>query len=332
MTVVFIRVLFVLLSTVLGYQILPVFFQRPEAGFVGAAGGAAFAAIMILVEMNLARVSLGGLSAAVFGLLLALMVSKFVIDAVDLVRMDAAVSAALKLAMIVILSYLGMVLAIRGRDEFRIIIPYVKFQRQNQAEAFVILDTSVIIDGRVADLLRTRFVEGHFIVPKFVLNELQTLADSSDALKRAKGRRGLDILSQLQKDPKASLKINEQDFPEIKEVDAKIVKLAKLLDARVLTNDYNLNKVAELEGVTILSLHELAAALKPVLLAGERISVNLLREGRERDQAVAYLEDGTMVVVERARQHVGETLGVTVTSVLQTNAGRMVFAKLESER
>lgn len=333
MTVAFIRVLFVLLSSVLGLMLAPVVMHfRPEAQLVGAATGCVAALIVILVEMSMARVSLRGLSAAVFGLLLALIVSRFVVDAVDALPVDQQWASILKLVMILVLAYLGMVFSIRGRDEFNIIIPYVKLQRQKQSESFVVLDTSAIIDGRAPDVIATRFLEGHFIVPKFVLGELQRLADSSDQLKRAKGRRGLDILNRMQNDPKISLRIHEEDYPEIGEVDAKILKLAKILDAKVLTNDFNLNKVAELEGVSILNMNQLAGALKPVLVAGEKIEVSLLREGKEKDQAVGYLEDGTMIVVERAKKHVGTTIAVVVTSVIQTVSGRMIFARPEEER
>ena len=332
MTVSFIRVLFVLLSAVVGYQIGPLFFGANAAGGIyGLVLGALIASLVILLEVSAAKVSLRGLSAAVFGLFLAMIISKLVNGVIDMSGMDHGLAGSMKIVVLLVLSYLGMVFAMRGRDEFNVIIPYVKFQRQNQNESAIILDTSVIIDGRIADIAHTKFLQGHYVLPKFVLRELQKIADSSDAMKRNRGRRGLDILNKLRRDPKLSLRIHEEDFPELGEVDAKLVKLAKLLDARVLTNDFNLNKVAELQDVEILNINELANALRPVVLPGEKIEVALSKEGKEKDQAVAYLNDGTMVVVEHGRKLIGSTLAVTVTSVLQTAAGRMVFAKLEGD-
>ena len=295
--------------------------------------GAAAAFFIILLEHGLGKVSLRGLSAAVFGLILALMVSRFLTDAIDLIpQLDKTTGSAIKLVLVLLLAYLGMVFAMRGRDEFNLIIPYVKFERQDQKDMVLLLDTSVIIDGRILDICQTKFVEGRFVVPRFVLKELHQVADSSDALKRNRGRRGLDILNKLRKVPAVSVKIHEEDFPEITGVDEKLVKLAKLLGAQVLTNDYNLNKVAEFQGVTILNINELANALRPVVLPGEEMEVRLVKEGKEHNQAVAYLDDGTMVVVDNARKLIGSPAHVSVTSVLQTSAGRMIFAKLEQEK
>ena len=333
MTVSFIRVLFVLLAAIIGYQIGPIMQgSYPASGLYGAGMGTLIAGLIIWLEISMAKVSLRGLSAAVFGLLLALIVSKLISDAIDLANLEVSMAAAWKLITLTILCYLGMVFAMRGRDEFNVIIPYVKLQRQKQTEAFIILDTSVIIDGRIADIVHTKFLQGHFIVPKFVLRELQRIADSSDAIKRNRGRRGLDILNKMRKDPRISLRIHEEDFSETLDVDSKLVKLGKLLDAQILTNDFNLNKVAELQDVEILNIHELSTALRPVVLPGEKLEVSLSKEGKERDQAVAYLNDGTMVVVENGQKLIGTTLNVLVSSVLQTAAGRMIFAKLENEK
>ncbi len=194
-----------------------------------------------------------------------------------------------------------------------------------------ILDTSVIIDGRIADLSETGFLEGTFIVPHFILHELQHIADSSDNLKRARGRRGLDILNKIQKMPELDVRIVEDDFPQIREVDAKIVALAKQINAKVVTNDLNLNKVAELQGVRVLNINELCNALRPVVLPGETLRVFVLKEGKEPGQGVAYLDDGTMIVVDNAKRWIGRTIDVTVTSVLQTTAGRMIFTRLKEE-
>lgn len=188
-----------------------------------------------------------------------------------------------------------------------------------------ILDTSAIIDGRIAEICKSGFIEGTLVVPRFVLEELQRIADSSDPLKRAKGRRGLDILNTIQRYEGMNVKVVDHDFPKIKEVDSKLVALAITMDARIITNDYNLNKVAQLQGVQVLNINELAHALKPAVLPGESLSIQIVREGKEPGQGVAYLEDGTMVVVEEGKRFLGKTIEVTVTSVLQTAAGLMVF-------
>ncbi len=190
-----------------------------------------------------------------------------------------------------------------------------------------ILDTSVIIDGRIADICRTGFLEGALIVPQFVLDELRHIADSSDSLKRNRGRRGLDVLKLIQQERIIEVRIVDTDFEDVAEVDMKLLKLAQKMDGMVMTNDYNLNKVAELQSIPILNINELANAVKPVVLPGEEMTVTLIKEGKESNQAVAYLDDGTMIVVENGRRYIGETLGVLVTSVLQTAAGRMIFAK-----
>lgn len=205
------------------------------------------------------------------------------------------------------------------------------FRGQGMEENLKILDTSVIIDGRIADICETGFIEGAFILPQFILQELQHIADAVDSLKRARGRRGLDILHKIQKMSNITVKIVDDDFPKIKEVDAKLVALAKRLGAKVITNDFNLNKVAELQGVAVLNINELANSLKPVVLPGETMKVFVLKEGKEYNQGVAYLDDGTMVVVENARKLIGKNADVNVTSVLQTTAGRMIFSKLKED-
>jgi uncharacterized protein YacL len=192
-----------------------------------------------------------------------------------------------------------------------------------------LLDTSVIIDGRIIDILKTGFLEGRLIVPNFVLEELQKLADSSDNLKRAKGRRGLDLIQEIQQKNKEQLLVEDTDFEDLNEVDAKLVKLAKQTEAVIITNDFNLNKVAEIQGVSVLNINDLANAIKPVVLPGEEMNVFVVKDGKENNQGVAYLEDGTMIVVEGGKKLVGENTAVVVTSVLQTSAGRMIFAKLK---
>lgn len=334
MTFGFIRALFVLISIILGFQLGSAFQGIGSLwGLLGAGIGGVIAAIVILLEHGLGKVSLRGLSAAVFGLIMAFIISRFLAGAIDLIPdLDLAIASSLKLVLVLILSYFSIIFTLRGRDEFNLIIPYVKFDRQDQKDALHILDTSVIIDGRILDVVHTRFVEGRFIVPRFVLKELQQVADSQDPLKRNRGRRGLDMLNKMKKTPNIAMRIHEEDFPDIGTVDEKLVKLAKVLGASILTNDYNLNKVAEFQGVQILNINELAGALRPVVLPGELMEVRLVKEGKEQNQAIGYLDDGTMVVVDNARRHLGATQRVNVTSVLQTTAGRMIFAKLESDK
>jgi uncharacterized protein YacL len=255
--------------------------------------------------------------------------SKLVSDAFSLAPLPYETLNVIKVTLTLVFCYLGMSISLRGKDEFNIIIPYIRLRRQDQAEEIVLLDTSVIIDGRIQDILKTRFVEGKMVIPRFVLKELQQIADSTDPIKRQRGLRGLEILHVIQKDSASSISFNEEEFPEVPDVDSKLVKLAKLLESKILTVDYNLNRVATLQGVKVLNINELANALKPVVFPGERMQIKLLKEGKEYNQAVGYLEDGTMVVIEDGRKFIGQELRVIVTSVLQTPAGRIIFTKME---
>lgn len=333
MTFGFIRVLFILTSAILGYQLGIVFEGiRGTMGLIGAGVGAAIAALVVALEHALGKLSLRGLSAAVFGLLLALIVSQLLSGAIDLVPdLAPGIASSIKLVLVLVLSYLGMVFSMRGRDEFNLIIPYVKFERQDERDYLLILDTSSIIDGRVLDICQTKFLEGRFIVPRFVLKELQQVADSPDALRRNRGRRGLEVLNKLRKVQGISVKIHEEDYPTAGTVDEKLVKLAKVLGGKILTHDYNLNRIAEFQGVPILNINELANSLRAVVLPGEGLEVKLVKEGKEPNQAIGYLDDGTMVVVDNGRRQLGGIVRVTVTSVLQTSAGRMVFARPEGD-
>jgi len=234
----------------------------------------------------------------------------------------------------IILGYLGINIAIHKREEMigmMVAFPWKGKERQKEKvvnkQSYKILDTSVIIDGRIADICKSGFVEGVLVVPMFVLDELQHIADSSDLLKRNRGRRGLDILNRMQKELGLHVEIFEQDFEDIAEVDSKLVKLAQLLKGKLVTNDYNLNKVAELQGVTVLNINELSNSVKPVVLPGEEMVVHVVKDGKELGQGIGYLDDGTMIVVDSGKKHMGDTIGVLVTSVLQTAAGRMIFAK-----
>jgi uncharacterized protein YacL len=237
------------------------------------------------------------------------------------------------------LSAVGADIAIRKREELMALFSNIKKSGSSKdkkakggakGEAKV-LDTSVIIDGRIFDICQTGFVEGSLIIPNFVLEELRHIADSSDGLKRNRGRRGLDILNKIQKELNIDVQIYEKDFPDIAEVDSKLLKLAQVLNGKVITNDYNLNKVAEFQGVPVLNINELANAVKPVVLPGEEMRIQIVKDGKESGQGVAYLDDGTMIVVEGGRRHIGEVKDVIVTSVLQTAAGRMIFAKRKED-
>lgn len=324
MNLLLVRILFVIGSAIVGYQMLII----SGSAFLGGLVGSVAALVMILLEMGMRRVSVRGLSSAVFGLLLGLFMAKIVGDAVSLLTKIPSESP-VRLALTLIFCYLGMVIGLRGKDEFNIIIPYVRLRRQDQAEEVAILDTSVIIDGRIQDIFKTKFLEGRVVIPRFILKELQQIADSTDPIKRQRGRRGLEILHVIQKETGLDIILHEEEFPEVPEVDAKLVKLAQLLEAKILTVDFNLNRVASFQGVKVLNINELANALKPVVFAGEQMELKLIKEGKEHNQAVGYLDDGTMVVVEDARRLIGQEVRVAVTSVLQTQAGRMIFTKLE---
>lgn len=232
----------------------------------------------------------------------------------------------------IVFGVLGLQLAMAKKAEFSRLLPHLSHAGDGpggRAARPKVVDTSAIIDGRIADLLGTGFLEGRLLVPRFVLRELQGIADSEDALKRNRGRRGLDLLGQLQQQAPDQVEIYDADYPDAPDVDAKLLRLAYDIGGAVLTNDYNLNRVAAIQGVTVLNLNELGNALKPAVLPGERLTVSVLREGKEQGQGVAYLEDGTMVVVESGKKLIGEEAGVVVTSVLQTPAGRMIFAKVD---
>ncbi len=325
MNLLLLRVLFVVGGGYIGYEAL----VNQGFGILGIFLGSAVAASIILLEIIMRKVSTKGLSSAVFGLILGLIMAKLVIDALSLTPISPETFNVAKVTLTLIFCYLSMVIALRGKDEFNLIIPYVRLKRQSEGEGMVLLDTSVIIDGRIVDIFKAKFLEGKIVIPRFVLKELQQIADSTDPIKRQRGRRGLDVLHALQKEIGQDITIHEEEIVSVQEVDAKLVKLAKMLEARVLTVDFNLNKVATLQGVKVLNINELANALKPVVFPGEHMQVKLLREGKEHNQAIGYLDDGTMIVVEDARKLVGQEVKTTVTSVLQTQAGRMIFTKLE---
>lgn len=237
------------------------------------------------------------------------------------------ITITLSILLYVVLGYLGVKLGIRRKGDISILSRY----SGNSINVPKILDTSVIIDGRIFDICKSGFIEGQLIVPEFVLSELRHIADCSDALKRNRGRRGLDIISKIQKELDVNVEISDKDFEDVEEVDVKLIKLAKELGGKVVTNDYNLNKVAAVQDVFVLNINELSNAVKPISLPGEEMTVVVVKEGKETGQGIAYLEDGTMIVVEGGREKLNEKLQVVVTSVLQTPAGRMIFSKIKSE-
>ena len=325
MNLLFARILFILGCAAIGFQTG----DSKGAGIVGALVGLLAGMLIIFSEVGMRRVSVKGLSSAVFGLILGLIMAKLVTDAVSLASIPTANLSLVRVTLTLVFCYLGMVIGLRGKDEFNLIIPYVRLRRQDQPEEVVILDTSIIIDGRIVDICKTKFLSGKLVIPKFVLKELQQIADSTDPIKRQRGRRGLEMLHTVQKESGLDITIHDEDFPEIQEVDAKLVKLAKLIEAKILTVDYNLNRVASIQGIKVLNINELANALKPMVFPGEEMTIKLIKEGKEHNQAIGYLDDGTMVVVEDARRLIGQEVKVAVTSVLQTQAGRMIFTKLE---
>jgi uncharacterized protein YacL len=324
-----IRILFLSLCTVAGLAISQV---RPELvhyGWAGTLVGFGFGWLLIAIDEMVKGFSLRGFSAITFGLLLGNVVALLVDRSGLFDTAEDATRWLIRLCLFLGFSYVGMILAMRSnKEDFSLIIPYVRFSPQNRPDNLLLLDTSVIIDGRVADLIEANFLEGIIVVPQFVLRELQQIADSPDPIKRARGRRGLDMLNRIQHNTRNEVKIHEGDFPEEKEVDAKLVRLARNLKAKLFTNDYNLGKIAELQSVSYVNMHEMSKSLRTVLLPGEVISIRIVREGRDKGQGVAYLPDGTMVVVNHAAEMVGQQVDAQVQSSLQTGAGVIIFADL----
>jgi uncharacterized protein YacL len=318
-------ILFMILGAALGYV-------------VGGVAGRQLAKTINWIEGKAVKLSGTDLLIGAIGLFLGLLLATLVSIPINGIDFRLPLIRPVMIALIfVFLGYVGLRVFLVKKDELARIFRFgghkpaaVGVPMVASGQMMKILDTSVIIDGRITDISRTGFLEGRLTVPRFVLRELQTIADSEDTLKRNRGRRGLDILNTLQREPRIKIDISDIDYPEIADVDSKLVRLAVDSGGSVITNDYNLNKVAELQGVPVLNINELANALKPVVLPGEQMSVQVLREGKEAGQGVGYLDDGTMVVVDGGKHHVGQHVDLTVTSVLQTPAGRMIFAKVKN--
>ncbi|MHB8482117.1 MAG: TRAM domain-containing protein [Nitrospiria bacterium] len=329
------RLLYFILSAVGGFYLFNYLKGNLGVDLVeewwGIVAGGLLASILFGIEYSFkktsAKVSVIGLSGLLFGLA----ATNFIYHITEsFFAKESAFLALWHWGLLMSGGYLGLILGIKIGNEW---LP-LNFISKNEKEPLSskILDTSVIIDGRIADLCETGFLEGAFIIPHFILNELQHIADSSDSMKRARGRRGLDVLNRIQKMAGLDIRIVDDDFPSIKEVDDKIVALAKRMNYKVITNDLNLNKVAEFQGVKVLNINELSNALKPVVLPGEVMKVFILKEGKESGQGIAYLDDGTMIVVDDARRWIGKNVEVIVTSVLQTTAGRMIFTRLKEDQ
>ena len=327
--IVIVRLIFAITLTLVAYFIQPFGFS----GLYTIVLGLASAVGIIYFEHRLKRATLkrliGAAVGSIMGIIGASLISHMLTDTV----FDTYSLSFIKLFILFLMTYVGLVVGANKGDLLNLsALGGVFGGERPPKKSYKILDTSVVIDGRIADICETGFLDGILVIPHFVLRELQQVADSADTLKRNRGRRGLDILQRIQKMAGITVQFFENDFPAIREVDMKLIELAKELEAKIVTNDFNLNKVAQLRGVEVLNINELANALKPVYLPGETMKVFILKEGKEFNQGIAYLDDGTMVVVDNARKMIGKTVESSVTSVLQTTAGKMIFGRYEEKR
>lgn len=325
MIISILRVLVGLAGPLIGYT-------QVSANAKGLLVGLLASGFIIGIELLVERVPLDAIISGVIGAVIGLVAARLGHWAVFLLDNERLYAIVQRYSLLThfALAALGVMIAIQKRSELELLDRdlIVKGGKKKSLTTYLV-DTSVLIDGRIADICEAKFVAGTLVVPRFILRELQSVADSGDGAKRARGRRGLDILARLQENPEIPVRLFDKDFPDIKDVDSKLVALGKDLGARVLTTDFNLNKVAALQGITVLNVNDLANALKPVVLPGEPMTLFILKEGKEREQGVAYLDDGTMVVVEDGRRAIGQKVKVTVSSILQTSAGRLIFAKLQ---
>jgi len=325
--VVFIRLLFVLIVGVICLVIRP--FNLPASiPYLNGGVGVLIGCAIVLFEWRLRIMSLKRLIGAAIGSVMGIIGAYFFALVIRNSIPASPTQSFLQIMVMLIMAYVGLTVGANKGDLLNLAALGGIFGGERQGKkSYKILDTSVIIDGRIADIAETGFLDGVIVIPQFVLRELQLVADSADSLKRNRGRRGLDILQRLQKSTSLQIQIVEDDFPTVREVDMKLIELAKLYEGKIITNDFNLNKVAQLQGVAVLNINELANSLKPIVLPGEVMRVFILKEGKEYNQGVAYLDDGTMVVVDNARKMIGKTIDISVTSVLQTTAGKMIFGK-----
>ena len=324
MDLILVRLVFIIVVSVTCYVIAPFGRSQPVDAGVGALVGAA----IVLFEWKLRTVSLKRLIGAAIGSILGICGAYLFALVIRSSVPAGNTQSFLQILVMLLMAYVGLIVGASKGDLLNLAALGGIFGGEKQGKkSYKILDTSVIIDGRIADIAETGLLDGIIVTPQFVLRELQLVADSADSLKRNRGRRGLDVLQRLQKMATLSIQIVEDDFPAVREVDLKLIELAKVYEGKIITNDFNLNKVAQLQGVAVLNINELANSLKPIVLPGEIMKVFILKEGKEYNQGVAYLDDGTMVVVDNARKMIGKTIDVSVTSVLQTTAGKMIFGK-----
>lgn len=304
----------------------------PLAGGWGLLSGLLIATLTLLMEGGLKNIPLKSLIGSFIGLILGMMTANLVSNVIfsNLLN-NQQITLPLLGGLYGVCGYIGLRIGFKKGEEIQFSGWNLFSKSIPRGERAKILDTSVIIDGRISDITETGFLEGPLMIPQFVLNELQHIADSSDPIKRTRGKRGLEVLQHIQKQANVDVKIVDNDYPSVREVDAKLIELAKEVQGKIITNDSNLNKVAQLQGIEVLNINALANSLKPVVLPGEEMNVKILKEGKEMGQGVAYLDDGTMIVVDNGRKQIGKTLDVMVTSVLQTTAGRMIFARLKEE-
>jgi uncharacterized protein YacL len=337
MALVILRCVFIAVAITLAFQLLGTNILEAENSalpWLAFFGVFAVAAGVIAADISMKRKRLDTITAVYFGTIIGLFLTYVFQLALTplLPKAHSVLADWIQLALATVVCYSCVSVLLQTKDDFRFIIPYVEFAKEVKGLKPYVLDTSVVIDGRIADIVETRVIDNQLIMPQFVIAELQAIADSNDKLKRNRGRRGLDILNRLRSDPKVDLMIYDRELPEFagQPVDQKLVLLAKHLEGKVVTNDYNLNKVAKLHNVGVINLNDIANSLKPVFLPGESIDVRIVKVGEEQGQGVGYLEDGTMVVIEGGREHIGEQVAAVVTSVLQTSAGRMVFGRYVS--
>jgi uncharacterized protein YacL len=299
-------------------------------GLLSLAGG------VIAIDLGIRHKRLDVISSVYFGLIVGLSLAHFALLVLKPLVPSVGETSQVWIELILglVLCYICISLLLQTKDDFRFVIPYVEFAREIKGTRPCILDTSVIIDGRIADVIDTQIVDGQLVIPKFVINELQGIADSSDRMRRSRGRRGLDILNRLRNSEVIDVQIFERELPEFADqpVDLKLVALARHLSGKLITNDYNLNKVAQLQDVAVINLNDLANAMKPSFLPGEQINVRVVKAGEEHGQGIGYLDDGTMVVIENGREHIGQQVNIAVTSVIQKSAGRMVFGRFDGSK
>ena len=325
--IIIFRLLMVVFLAVAGYFIPP-FYLRKE---LGAAVAALLGLVIMVLETRIRRAQFRTIWSSTLGTFAGVIVGWGLGSIYQSVTKSPDTAVFIRIFFLIIMPYIGFLIGTQ-KSEWLDPVHFFRFVHEKSAgRAHKILDTSVIIDGRILDICDTAFVEGILVIPQFVLKELQLVADSADSLKRQRGRRGLDVLDRLQKSAQVPVQISDLDFPDVRDVDSKLIELAKHLEAKIMTNDFNLNKVARLQGIVVLNINELANALKPIVLPGEAMKVFILKEGKEKDQGVAYLDDGTMVVVDNSRRLIGQTIMITVTSVLQTTVGKMIFGRYNED-